>query len=198
MFFARAELTTATELALVAVETKPCRGLIRVRDQLASDDTHLYDAGVMLARLHLCLRVVTAPSAEETPWVLAQKELYAKELGRVVPIADGMMAAAVASPALMEALEPDVRVSLASLSGQLTRWDGGSARWCRAATSRANDVFASMGAVARNLSSAPEVNNETDEAAEALVSELPSLEMTGGGPKGTQPPKPRRRWPFKR
>ena len=35
MFFPRAQLTTATGLALVAVETKPCRCLIRVRDQLA-------------------------------------------------------------------------------------------------------------------------------------------------------------------
>jgi len=116
-----------------------------VRAHLAAGDGELYDVGVMLARLHLCLRVLTGGPTGDSPTVLARRQLYLKELTRVVPIAAQMVAAVRGQPGLGEDLEPELQHGLAALADQLGRWDGGSDGWQRSAIARADDVFASMG-----------------------------------------------------
>jgi hypothetical protein len=139
--------------------------MTQARGHLGADDATLYDLGVMLARLHLCLRVLT-PS-EGTEPLPEERDLFIAELRRVVPTVRDFLAAA--EQAVARAGSEQLSARLRSLAGQIEAWDGGSERWCQAARTRLDRVFAAVGALPRSPiepSSAPddELSPEEQEA----------------------------------
>ena len=94
-----------------------------VRGHLGTADAELYDLGVMLSRLSMCLRAV-AMSVSDSPMLVQYHEIYRKELARVVPIVTRMVEAGWDRKGLGDELEPELRRSLSVLADHLTRWDG--------------------------------------------------------------------------
>jgi hypothetical protein len=118
-----------------------------VRHQLAPDDASLYDLGVMLARLHLCLRVLVPP--EGTP-PIEMRDLYAKELARVVPVVQDFLVAS--ADAVARAASPEFEERARSLALEIQAWDGGSEHWCRGTRERLDRLFAAAGLLPRTQS----------------------------------------------
>ena len=114
--------------------------MVGVRGQLGEDDARLYDLGIMLARLHLCLRVVTPPAGDPEG-----VELYRTELARVVPSSLDMLAESEAAGLLGRAMSAELEELLRRVNDELLRWDGGSDAWCRATRTRLDRVFSAAG-----------------------------------------------------
>ena len=129
-----------------------------VRDHLAPDDASLYDLGVMLARLHLCFRVLVPTEGTPSP---EMRDLYAKELARVVPVVEGFLVAGADAVARTSSREFDERMR--SLMLEIQTWDGGSERWCRRTRKRLERVFAAAGTLPR-LGGVPQRADEDVEA----------------------------------
>jgi hypothetical protein len=138
-----------------------------VPDHLGVDDAALYNLGVMVVRLHLCLRVlIPNEGIEEPPPV---RELYKAELRRIVPIVRDFLAAA--EQAVTRTGSEQLSARLRSLAGQIEAWDGGSERWCQAARQRVDRVFAAVGALPRRPLEPPSAPDDelSPEELEALV-----------------------------
>jgi hypothetical protein len=112
-----------------------------IRGHLTPDDGALYDLGVMLARLDLCLRIVV--SAGDRPAVSELRTTYLTELQRVVPIVHDFLAAARFP--LERAAPERLARQLGNLGWALERWDGGSEGWCREAHTFLDRVFETAG-----------------------------------------------------
>jgi len=117
-----------------------------VRDELRPDDGRLYDLGVMLARLHLCLRIV----GMEDPGPPEMMDLYGSELARTVPIVFDMVNRAEAENVIGGRMDPQLAELVRRLSEQIATWDGGSVDWSRATLVRLDRVFGAVGAVKRS------------------------------------------------
>jgi hypothetical protein len=136
------EATFETERELDAM-----MGEIRV--YLPADDALLYDLGIMLARLHLCLRVVamTAPGGEavDAEW----EETYRRELARVVSATRCGVATMEARNVLDRVMSEQLAELVRRLAEEFARWDGGSNTWCRTTRTRLDRVFGAAGTVLR-------------------------------------------------
>jgi hypothetical protein len=129
-----------------------------VREHLAPDDAPLYDLGVMLARLHLCFRVLVPTEGTPPP---EMRDLYAEELARVVPVVEGFLVAGADAVARTSSREFDERVQ--SLTREIQAWDGGSEQWCRGTRVRLERVLAAAGVLPR-LASVPQPSDDDVEA----------------------------------
>jgi hypothetical protein len=144
-----------------------------VRGHLAGGDAELYDLGVMLSRLGLCLRVVGSPVPDD-PMLVRYRETYLAELARVVPIVTEMVLTVQGQ--LGDELEPALQQSLSRLDDHLARWDGGSHDWCRTASERTEEVFGSIGVVLGKVAVASSDTDQTTPAPdENLVPRLREL-----------------------
>jgi hypothetical protein len=122
-----------------------------MRTHLGHDDARLYDLGVMLARLHLCLRVV-APDAGSAPPEMY--EIYSKELLRVASVTHHMLTEDELGRALQLKMSGEVVELVERLAEALAAWDGGSDAWCRATRKRLDRIFGAAGTVLRSVVSA--------------------------------------------
>ena len=112
---------------------------------LGAEDAALYDLGIMLTRLHLCVRVLYPDDGGGPPGGL--RGVYITELQRVVPQVRDFLAAADRD--VGDAAPKQLSARLRSLAGEIDRWDGGTEQWCRAARQRVDRVFAAVGVLPR-------------------------------------------------
>jgi hypothetical protein len=145
-----------------------------VRGHLAAGDAELYDLGIMLSRLSLCLRAVTVPIPDD-PMLAQYRGTYLKELARVVPIVTGMVQTVQEHPVLGEDLPPGLRRSLPLLAAHLAGWDGGSDGWSRTALARTEEVLGSIGVVGKVAPPRPDADRSPPAANEDMVRQLREL-----------------------
>ena len=134
-----------------------------VRDDLPPDDAPLYDLGVMLARLHLCFRVLVPTEGTPSP---EMRELYEEELARVVPVVESFLVAGADAVARTSSPEFDERMR--SLTREIQAWDGGSERWCQRTRERLERVFAAAGTLPRLGGVPPPSDEDVEAGARAL------------------------------
>jgi hypothetical protein len=146
-----------------------------VRNVLREENAESYDVGVMLSRLSLCLRAVTASTAGLSAAMLEYRQVYATELIRVVPIVAGMIETVRRRPSWNDLPAPEVRRTVTELAGKLARWDGGSDAWCQEARIKAEEVFASFGAVEQTLIPTPDAGEPPVSTSEEIVAQLREL-----------------------
>ena len=145
-----------------------------VRGVLLDEDGEVFDVGVMLARLSLCLRALSVPP---TPTLAEYRQLYQTELERVVPIIASMIETVRRRPSWNEVPGPELRRSVTELAGQLARWDGGSDEWCRTARVKTDEVFASFGAVGKMMASTPDTEEASPSTGEDVLTQLRELRV---------------------
>jgi hypothetical protein len=146
-----------------------------VRGRLGTGDAELYDLGVMLSRLSMCLRAV-AISVQDSTMLAQYHETYLKELDRVVPIVTRMVQAVWDRKTLGDELEPELRRTLSILADHLTRWDGGSTSWSRTAFAHTEKVFSAVGALLGKASSPrPDADQRPPVVGEEMLGQLREL-----------------------
>jgi hypothetical protein len=161
----------AADLGRVHAESMEAAGRLselmhEVRGRLSHDDAALYDLGVMLARLHLCLRVLAPTDGSPSPEF---REVYAAELARVVPVVQGFLVAGLDAVARTGSEEFHERMR--SLAREVDTWDGGSERWCRATRDRLERVLAAAGLLPRDADVPQSPANDAEAAVRALLEE---------------------------
>lgn len=155
---------TATDLSILMGD---------VRGHLPSPNAELYDLGVMLARLSLCLRFVTTAVHDDE--LVEYHRIYLQELARVVPILTGMIQTVRELPAFNELLPHEPLQGLSQLASHLTRWDGGSDGWSQAAHAYTERFLRSIGmALGQPVSPQPETK-QTPLGTEDLKDQLREL-----------------------
>lgn len=123
----------------------------KIREQLGPHKGTLYDAGVMLARLQLCLRCTIEPPPDNGPWRLQHYALYTRELNRVYPITAKILTPVCDDPLLKERLDPRLRERLLRIAGHLEHFDSSTA-WKSKCLTFIDALFAALGFIDNPLS----------------------------------------------
>jgi hypothetical protein len=112
-----------------------------VRQALTGPAGNWFDAGVFLARFHLCASIVQRPPDRlGADW----GGIYRRELTRVAPSLDIALTAAQTTPQ-WAAAPLALRRRVEHLRAHLEAWDGGSAAWSGRAREYADAVFGAIG-----------------------------------------------------
>jgi hypothetical protein len=140
--------------------------MVEVRGHLAADDGRLYDIGVMLARLHLCVRILASEHAPAN-----YREIYGSELERVFAIVSQFLEEAEAEGVLDRLASEPFGRELQNFLPTLPPWDGGSSGWCEAVRERLDHLFGATGITA---------HDPTTRAAVRPTEALPPAFVAGG------------------